>query len=273
MLIATKYFGKVGIGVTSPQLFRADDKQFYVVKLQSNPLGPKVLVNEFLAAKFGQIMGLCFPPHRLIKITEETLRQNPRLNISSTNLGCHFASQFINHTEYVEKHSIMKAINKTEMAGVILFDHLFHNADRTSNYKNLLLRQETAGTKIYAIDNSHLFIYGKWTPALLNRLSRKIKVYYHYSYGLLLRYSLYTQDFFPYLQTVAQISNEQIDSLVQEIPVEWLPDEVERQALAYYIKIRRDMMENIWEKLCKHIPRAHASITNNRELVSLKEGR
>lgn len=258
MLIATKYFGNVGAGVTSPQLFRADDRRFYVVKLQSNRLGPKILVNEFLAAKFGQIMNLCFPPHNIINITKETRwRDNPRLITPDANLGRHFASLLISHTEYVEKHNIARASNKADLAGVILFDHLFHNADRTSNYKNLLLRQETAGSKIYAIDNSHLFIYGKWTTALLTRLSRKIKIYYHYTYGLLLRYHLRAQDFLPYLELVANISDEQIDNLVRDIPLEWLPDDLERQALINYIQLRRDMLEQIWERLCLYIPRSH----------------
>jgi hypothetical protein len=258
MVIATKYFGNVGSGVTAPQLFRANDRRFYVVKLQSNRLGLKILVNEFLAAKFGQIMGLCFPPHNIIEITEETLRQeDPGLITSGVNSGRHFASRLINRTEYVQKHNIAKAINKAELAGVILFDHLFHNSDRTSNYKNLLLRQETAGYKIYAIDNSHLFVYGKWTTALLNRLSKKIKIYYHYTYGLLLRYYLYAQDFFPYLESVANISDEQINNLVNDIPVEWLPDELERQALINYIQHRQNLLEPIWNKLCLYIPRSH----------------
>ncbi len=257
MLIATKYFGNVGSGVTVPQLFRANDRRFYVVKLQSNRLGLKILVNEFLAARFGQIMGLCFPPHNIIAIPEETLQQdNPELVTSATNMGRHFASLLLNRTEYVHKHNIAKAINKTELAGVILFDHLFHNADRTSNYKNLLLRQEAAGYKIYAIDNSHLFIYGKWTTALLNQLSKKIKVYYHYTYSLLLNYYLCAQDFLPYLEIVAKISDEQIGNLVRDIPLEWLPDELERQALIDYIQLRQDLLEPIWNKLCRYIPRS-----------------
>jgi hypothetical protein len=257
MLIATKYYGIVGSGVTSPHLFRANNKKFYVVKLQNNPLGPKVLVNELLATKFGKLMDLCFPSGDIIKVTEETLQQNPRLRTSGAQAGLHFASQFIHHTKYMEKQHLVKAINKTQLAGVILFDHLFHNADRTSNYKNLLIKQQESGYKIYAIDNSHLFIYGNWTEKLLQRLSMKIKIYYHYSYGWLLRYYLTFQDFSPYLEIVSKISNAQIEQLVQEIPHEWLPDEQEKQALIDYIKLRRNTLEELWKKLGKHIPLDH----------------
>jgi hypothetical protein len=257
MLIATKYYGIVGAGVTLPHLFRANNKKFYIVKLQNNPLGPKVLVNELLAIKFGKLMDLCFPPGGIIQITEDTLQQNPRLMASGAQAGLHFASQLIHHTKYMEKQHLAKALNKTQLAGVILFDHLFHNADRTSNYKNLLIKQQEIGYKIVAIDNSHLFIYGKWTEKLLERLGTKIKIYYHYSYGWLLRYYLSYKDFFPYLEIVSKISNEQIEQLVQEIPLEWLPDKQEKQALINYIKLRRDRLEELWEKLSKHIPLDH----------------
>ena len=163
MLIAVQYIGSVGVGVTRPQFFRADDEQIYVVKLQNNRLGSKVLVSEFLAAKLGELMNLCFPTSAIILINEQTVQKNQSLIPPEISLGRHFASLYLTNTEYVGKHNIYQAINTAEMAGVLLFDHMFHNADRADNRKNLLLRQEDDGYKIYAIDNSHLFRSGRWT--------------------------------------------------------------------------------------------------------------
>lgn len=259
MLIAIEYLGKVGVGVTSPRFFRADDGNIYVVKLQNNRLGPKVLVSEFLAAKFGEILDLCFPPSGIIEINEQTLQQNPCLLDSDISLGRHFASQYLDRSVYVEKDNLGKAINTAQMAGVMLFDHMFHNADRVSK-KNLLLRQEDTGYKIYAIDNSHLFRSGKWTANSLNILGPKKKVFERYSFKVLLNDYLSPQDFLPYLEKVIKLSDKQIDNIVREIPVEWLPDEAEQQALTHYIKLRRDMAEQIWKKLCRHIPKAHGGL-------------
>lgn len=259
MLIAVEHLGKVGVGVTSPHFFRADDGNIYIVKLQNNRLGPKVLANEFLAAKLGEFLGLCFPPTDIIEINEQTLLQDPYLSESCISLGRHFASRYLDNSVYVDKDNLGKAVNIAEMAGVILFDHMFLNADRASK-KNLLLRQEDTGYKIYAIDNSHLFQSGKWSAKSLNILGTKKKVFERYSFKTLLSDYLSPQDFLPYLGKIEKISDEQIDKLVHEIPAEWLPDEAERQALAHFIKLRRNMAEQIWEKLCRHIPKVHGGL-------------
>lgn len=254
MLISMKHFGNVGVGVTSPQLFRANDRKFYVVKLQNNRLGSKVLASEFLAAKFGEYMGLCFPISNFIEITEQTIQQSPQLTASGLTPGRHFASQYLNRTEYVKADNLHQAVNITEMAGVILFDYVFHNADRTYNKKNLLLRKEDGGPKIYAIDNSHLFRSSRWTIPHLHSLSKIIKLYYRYSYGLLLSKWLSPAHFLPYAEKIRAMSQEYIVTIIKEIPEEWLPDEAERQALIEYISIRKDMLEDILDIVYRHIP-------------------
>lgn len=256
MLRAVKHFGEVGIGVTAPQLFRADDRKIYVVKLQSHQIGSKVLANEFIAAKIGKIMGLCFPFSDVIEITEQTINQSPHLTKLGIIPGRHFASQFLNHTVYLRKNNVKKAVNVLEMAGVILFDHMFHNPDRNNNTKNILLRKENTGFRIYAIDNSHLVRSSKWTLKTINTLSEAIFTYYRQSYGLLLNNYLCPQDFLPYIEKVANISDKDIENLVQEIPGEWLPDSEERQALQEFIIIRKGMVEKIWDVLCNHIPKS-----------------
>lgn len=256
MLIAVEYLGSVGVGVTGPQFFRADDEKIYVVKLQNNPLGPKVLVNEFLAAKFGTIMDLCFPPGGIIEINKQTLQKSQCPMTPEISLGHHFASLYLEHTEYVGKHNLSQGINIGELAGVMLFDHMFHNTDRVNNKRNVLMRQEDAGYKIYAIDNSHLFRSGRWTFESLTSLDTRIKPYYRYLFGILLKDYLSPQDFLPYLKKVAIISNEDIETIVAEIPEEWLPDKPERQELVRHIKMQRDMTEKIWDTLCGYIPKA-----------------
>lgn len=254
MLTATEHIGAVGVGITSPHYFRANDNKLYVVKLQSNKLGPKVLASEYLALRLGQIIGLCFPPGGIIAISDVLLQQSPDLLAAGATAGRHFASQYLGDTEYLVKDNIGEISNIPEMAGIILFDHLFHNADRSCNKKNLLLRRESRGCRIYAIDNSHLFRVGTWTIRSLHKLAGSKKVYHHRHYGLLLKNALYSHDFLPYLKKLNALSDELIENLVREIPVEWLPDEAERKALTQHIRIRRNLAEELWHQLCKHIP-------------------
>ncbi|MDR3561084.1 MAG: hypothetical protein P4N59_06560 [Negativicutes bacterium] len=254
MLTAVKYLGRMRVGITTPRLFRADDRKVYVVKLQNNLLGPRVLASELLATKLGEMMGLRFPPGGIITIGEQLLKESRSLQEAGGSPGRHFASLFLNHAEYVDRGNMGKAVNSAEMAGILLFDHMFHNADRSTNGKNLLLRREEKGPMMYAIDNSHLFKSGRWTAESLRRLGNVITPYYRYSYGRLLKNHLSPEDFRPYMAKMAGISDAQVADLVREIPWEWLPDEEVRAELSRFIGMRRDRMEGIWEELCKHIP-------------------
>ncbi|MBP2653698.1 MAG: hypothetical protein H6Q73_1267 [Firmicutes bacterium] len=255
MLIAVEHLGEVGVGITTPHFFRADDDNTYVVKLQNNRLGPKVLVSEFLAARIGKIMRLCFPPSSLILIPKELLEKNQQLAITGVQPGLHFASQYLNNAEYLDKNNLSKATNIKEMAGIMLFDHMFHNLDRSGNKKNLLLCREEDAFKIYAIDNSHLFKAGRWTVKSLEKLANNKKIYYRRNFGLLLKDCLTPDDFLSYLENLKKLTDSEITNIINDIPAEWLTDETERQALAQHIKIRRDVVTQLWQKLCNNIPR------------------
>lgn len=254
MLRAIRHLGPVGLGVTSPQLFRAGDGQVYVVKLQNNRLGPKILANEYLAARFGVLMGLCFPPADIIYIDEPVLRQSRWLRRSQVTPGPHFACRYLPDTRYVQRRLLERAENKSELAGVMLFDHMFFNLDRTYNRRNLIVRREETGWRVYAIDNSHLFRRGVWTADRLIKLAGRLIVNYRRSYGILLKHFLTPQDFAPFVARVQALRDEQLTTLVDDIPHEWLPDPVERQALVEFLQCRRDLAGEIANRLIRLIP-------------------
>jgi len=259
MLTALEYLGPVGIGVTSPQMFRASDDKVYVVKLQNNRMGTKVLVNEYLACWFGLHMGLCFPPSDFIEIDEQVMRKKRRLNADGISRGPHFASQYIYNNRYVGKRDLQSAVNKSAMAGVMLFDHMFHNVDRTKNRKNLLVRREDSADVLYAIDNSHLFVRGRWNIQSLEKLADRINVNQLRAYGWLLKHFLVPSDFAPYASKVRAIGHQELTQLVQTIPQQWLPSEEERGALLGYMIARCNMIDDIVSTLCQSIPDIHRS--------------
>lgn len=254
MLTALEYLGSVGIGVTSPQLFRAHDGKVYVVKLQNNRMGTKVLVNEYVAWRFGQLMELCFPPSDLIQIDEKLLGRNRIIKRAGIRRGPHFASQYLHSNRYVAKRDLRRAVNKSAMAGVMLFDHMFHNVDRTKNRKNLLVRREDTSYVLYAIDNSHLFVRGRWNAQSLERLAPQIMINRWRAYGWLLNYFLAAEDFAPYAAKVRSITDEELYDLVESIPQEWLSQDSERAALLGYMLARRNMVGDIVAALCQSIP-------------------
>ena len=254
MLIALTYLGPVGRGVTTPQLFRASDGKVYVVKMQNNRLGTRVLVNELLAARFGEAIGLCFPPGDVIKIDAEVLKNSRRALPAGIKPGRHFACQYLSNARYLDSYNLYKANNKAEMAGVMLFDHLFFNLDRTLNRRNLLLRREGKGHRIYAIDNSHLFRRGRWTIESLEKMAGKIKINQFRVYGTLIRRWLAPEFFDGYLDKIRQLTDRDLEALVEEIPQEWLPHVNDRQVLLDFLRTRRDMAGEIVTCLCALIP-------------------
>lgn len=256
-LTAIAYLGSMKLGATSPQLFRGSDQQLYVVKLLGNRVGPKALANEFLAAELGEQLGLCFPASGVISIDKQLLAKNRRLRRAGVVAGPHFACKYISKTFYVDRTSLNRVVNKAEMAGVMLFDHLVHNVDRTVNRKNLIIRREATGYHMYAIDHSHLFKRGRWTAAQLAALKNDLSVNTRRTYGLLLKHFLQPEDFIPYAQAIRQWSDEYLTQTVAAIPEQWLTDQAERQALLNHLLCRRNQIDEIMASLTRLIPQAH----------------
>jgi len=263
MLTAIEYLRPVGIGATSPQLFRADDGKVYIVKLQNNRLGPKVLANELLGSKLGERMELCFPPAGIIELDNAVIQKNRRLATCHVREGKHFACQYLSHTEYLCGNNLYKAVNKSEMAGVMLFDHMLHNPDRTQNRRNLLLRHEPEGYRIYAIDNSHLFRGALWTVNRLEKMASHIQLNYRRTYGILLKKFLRPEHFEPYLAKIKNISDDEIRCIIDDLPVEWLPLDADRDALYQFLGIQRDKIEKIVNGICSLIPDKHRGTNRN----------
>ena len=253
MLTAVEYLGAVGVGVTSPQYFRGDDGKMYVVKFQPCGSESKVAVSEWLAAELGERLGLPFPAYALMEIDRHLIEPHAHLSTIGMTAGRHFASCFLGNAVYASKINLTKAANITEMAGIILFDHIFHNADRAKNKRNILLCPFEEELRIVAIDNSHLFRSSRWNAGTLARLGRDITVYAARNYRKLLKDILVMEDFLPFCERIKNISPEQVNHIISNIPVEWLPVDDERHSLAEYVGMRLAMVEEICDRLGRYI--------------------
>jgi len=202
---------------------------------------------------------LCFPPGDFIEIDEQVLKKKRKLKAAKVIPGPHFASQYIYNNRYVGKRDLRNAVNKRAMAGVMLFDHMFHNVDRTKNRKNLLICNQDSAEVLYAIDNSHLFIRGRWNIQSLEKLVNRIHINRLRTYGWLLKHFLTPSDFAPYVTKVREISQVQLTQLVQNIPQQWISRDLEREALLRYMIKRCDMIDDIVAMLCQSIPDVHRS--------------
>ena len=270
-LTAVSYLGPMEWGVTAPQLFRATDGHLYVVKLCGNKAGIKALANESLAMNLGAKLGLCFPASGMIWLDDRLLQQNRRLRKAAVQKGPHFASRYLSQASYVDRSELNRAINKEELAGVMLFDHMLHNVDRTHNRKNMLIRHEAAGYRIYAIDHSHLFRRARWTAETLTELEDNVTVNTRRLYGLLLKHYLQPSDFDRYSLVIKSLSDDDLAQVVDSIPQLWLPDNAERQALVRHLCIRRNLVDEIVGAIVAHLPIGRRRSAPESELEPLEQ--
>lgn len=240
MLQAVEYLGKVGVGVTAPEFCRADDGKLYIVKRLTNRVSGHVLISELFAAEFGRMVGLIFPPAAPIHMGA-LLRPHA--------VPVHFASAYVPNCRYADCDNLAQAVNLREMAGILLFDHLFHNADRTNNRKNLLLARTDAGERLYAIDNSHLFKTGRWTAQKLAEIAGQTQLYANGLYGVLLHRYLRAADFVPYLQRLRSLGVEQLNAVLDAIPAAWFDEDGLREALLRFTLRRLEQLDEIYSLL------------------------
>lgn len=258
MLQAVQYVGPAAAGSTSPQLFYGDDENLYVVKLQNNRLGKKILVNELISSELGDLLGLCFPPSGPIVISQQLINTTRWLRHHNVHSGIHFASRYIAHAKILTPGRLQRAINARDLAGVMLFDHLFYNFDRIWNRKNLLAVCEGPGMyRIFAIDHSHLFLRGRWNEAILVKLQDKIRIEAASLYRFSLQYVLETYDFEQYLRRCSYLTASDIAGILARIPAEWLPQVDERQALLVFACRRLALAEQVVGELQRLIPNKH----------------
>lgn len=261
MLFAEEYLGEVGVGATSPLFFRANDEHIYIVKLTSNPLGGKVLANEQLASCFGRILRLPFPASDIICITDTWLSQHPTYESSYITAGYHFASRYLPNVRYATSDCLTAVCNRSELAGMLLFDHLLHNGDRARNRKNMLVTTDNdAHPLIYGIDHSHIFHSGRWSIDSLSTWEYRIRMYTENLYGRLLEDHLSAHDLHPYVEQVLRIDDYTFKEIIRSVPSSWLPDIEERKALYRFLQVRRDLTEHIYQKLLCYIPRERGGL-------------
>ena len=240
--------GAMGVGVTSPRLMLGEDGRHYVVKLMQNKVGPKVLANEWLGFRLARRIGLCVPRGEMVCIPSALIHKNRYLRKVRADEGVHFGSRYLSGCEYVGRCVMRLAVNKDEVVGTMLFDHLLYNDDRTLNRKNFLARREGRGYRVYAIDHSHLFGSGRWTEASLLRRSASHTVNERRAFGWLLRHYLTREKLAPYVERILSVKSDEVAEMIAEIPPAWLTDR-ERDIILRFWQARRQQVGEVADRI------------------------
>lgn len=204
-------------GCTRPFLMRCDDGNLYAVKFSSNPYGPRILVNEYLATHLCREMGLAVPEIALVQVLAGT----------GHDPGLHFGSRIKRIRGTSDAHTWLPESvwglvqNKADLIGAYVFDSWTGNTDQ----REIIFTRQSgpAPFRLFLIDSSHCFGANVWRhhggttpcPTIMRFAYRGVTSWV---------------DLDPWLTAIERINPTQIESIAASVPSQWLPG-TERYAL------------------------------------------
>jgi HipA-like kinase len=221
-------------GASQPQLLRAQDGDYYIVKFQNNPQHVRVLSNEMLAARLALLIGLPVPQPAIVEVPLDLIEGNPQLTMEiglrrePCAPGLHFGSSFPGVpgetlvVEFLPDRLLQKVHNfSSAFVGAFVFDKWTCNCD---GRQMIFTRTATEERPIYSawlIDQGFCFNDGEWNfPDSPIRSLYPRRIVYEKVRGL--------KSFEPYLTAVENLKEEEILDCLNGIPLEWCGGETEQ---------------------------------------------
>lgn len=222
-------------------LLSFSDGNRYAVKCKNNFHGTRELVNEFVIARLGQHLSLPIVPFNMVYMTAQQIQYIPKKFSSDYNPGTQFASLFIDNCRGLSKEPpqpTKKEIRNSQvLAGIFVFDHWVHNADRTKS--NILLERLPEGQyDIHMIDHGKCFPGGyKWNKATLQEQAKfkKDSIVHIWGVGMLEDRSILSS----YIEQILALPEVVIEEVIREIPPDWNVSIQDREALVTYLILKK----------------------------------
>jgi hypothetical protein len=252
-------------GGSQAHLMEASDGNFYVVKFQNNPQHRRILINEWISARFLCYLGISTPAVAMIKISGEFLNGNQDVFMQlggqryTPKLGWHFGSRFPGDPSRMAVYDFLpdallgKIENLSEFAGALAFDKWAGNADaRQAVFFRASLRETSApgrgsqyipavGFVGQMVDNGYVFEGPNW------RLSDS-PIQGLYFRPLVYRSVRGWADFEPWLERIRHFPEEVVDQALKEIPPAWVEeDQEELERLMERLLVRRKRVPSLIE--------------------------
>lgn len=233
-------------GASQPQLLRAQDGDYYIVKFQNNPQHVRVLSNEMLAARLALLIGLPVPRPVIVEVPSDLIEGNPQLTMEigvrrePCAPGLHFGSSFPGVpgetlvVEFLPDRLLQKVHNfDSAFVGAFVFDKWTCNCDGRQMIFTRAAGEERSIYSAWLIDQGFCFNDGEWNfPASPIRSIYPRRIVYEKVHGL--------NSFAPYLSAVENLEEEEIVECLAGIPLEWCGgDAVQLTKLAQKLYQRR----------------------------------
>jgi len=217
-------------GGAQSHLMRCDDGYYYVVKFQNNPQHTRILVNDWLGTRLGELIGLPVPRAAVVDVDPGLVEHAPDLRVElggQTTLftpGLSFGSRYvISPTEgrvfdYLPESMIANIRNLRDFAGALALDKWTCNAaGRQVAFWNK--GRERKFTAVF-IDQGCCFNASEWNfaDAPLRGVFRRNDVYANVTRW---------ESFEPWLSRIEQFPESSVWALAEEIPSQWYNADIE----------------------------------------------
>ncbi len=236
-------------GGAQGHLMRCSDGHYYVVKFRNNPQHVRVLVNELLATRLAERVGLPVPATEVVEVEQWLIAHTPELNIQLAQRtipcepGLQFGSRYVVDPlagqvfDYIPMEMLERVRNLETFAGMLVIDKWTANANgrQAAFWRKSRERKYTASF----IDQGYCFNAGEWSfPD--NPLR-----------GVYARNDVYEpvrgwESFEPWLTCVELMDEDVIWGVAGEIPPEWYDNDWEAlERLVRTLIERRELVREL----------------------------
>ncbi len=212
-------------GGAQSQLMLGADGNLWVVKFQNNPQGVRVLVNELIATKLAEAVGLSVPASDVVDVSEWLIANSPEMWVDAGRgertrcaAGLGFGSQFVGGlmlgqvVDYLPDEQMSELRNLHEFAGMLCLDKWTGN----SNGRQAVFARKPRERKYRAvfIDQGYCFHANEWRfpDAPLRGV---------YPRNLVYEAVTGWDDFEPWLTRIEEMPAEMLWSIAEVVPPEW----------------------------------------------------
>jgi hypothetical protein len=254
-------------GGAQSHLLRASDGCFYVVKFRNNPQHRRVLVNEWVATRLAERIGLPVPLMEIVEVGGWLIRNTPELRVHAAGrtepcvAGLHCGSRYVldpfdgQVLDYMPEAQLERVRNIDAFAGALAFDKWVCNADvRQAVYARRSRERRYSAT---LVDQGHCFNDGEWSfPDSPLRGVFGFNAVYAEVRGW--------ESFEPWLSRIEGLDAGDIVACAGDVPPDWYESDM-------------DALESLLETLAGRRPRVRDLITafrySSRQPFPLWKGR
>jgi HipA-like kinase len=217
-------------GGAQSHMMRCADGNYYVVKFQNNPQHTRVLVNDWLGTRLGEMIGLPMPAVAVVDVHPWLVEHTPELRWELCGqrkmmpAGLSFGSRYVvaptegQVFDYLPEAAMAQVRNVRDFAGALALDKWTCNANgrQAAFWKKGRERKFT----VSFIDQGYCFNAGEWSfpDAPLRGVFGRNDVYACVTGW---------PSFEPWLSRIENFPESSVWALAEEIPPEWYGGEME----------------------------------------------